>query len=309
MAFIRIEKKKSGNYIRVMESYREHGKSKHKILASLGKESDYTPDMLKRMGEKLYLLGGGELKDLLKKETKELGRYNYGYYQATLKALQHFNLDAYFRAYLKKSRISFDLFNTLHLLIAERLEEPGSKLCNFNIQKDYIGFQEVNLHHIYRALDHLCKLEDNLQVFLYQQEKNLFNQKLDVVFYDVTTFYFDSVHEDDFRQKGFGKDGKVGKTQIVFGLLIDKEKNPIGYQVYEGKKYEGHTLKDAVKGLKSKYQIDDVIVVADRGMLSKSNIDIVKEENFEFIVGERLKSLPNSVKNEILDLSKYQHEW
>lgn len=309
MAFIRIEKKKSGNYIRVIESYREDGKSKHRIVASLGKQSDYTPEMLQRMGEKLYLLGGGELKDLLKKETKELGRFNYGFYQVTYAAMCHFNLDKYFRAYAKKSRVSFDLFNTIQLLIAERLESPGSKLKNFNIQDDYIGFEPVSLQHIYRSLDHLCKLENKTQVFLYQQGRDLFNQKIDVVFYDVTTFYFDSHQEDDFRQKGFGKDGKVGKTQIVFGMLIDKDKNPIGYQVYEGKKYEGHTFVDAVTSLKEKYHIDNVIIVADRGMLSKSNIEIVQSEDYEFIVGERLKSLPKTLKSEILDLSKYQNEW
>jgi hypothetical protein len=59
---------------------------------------------------------------------------------------------------------------------------------------------------------------------VYQKGRDLFNQKLDMVFYDLTTFYFDSNNEDYFRGKGFGKDGKIGKTIIVFGMLIGQKK-------------------------------------------------------------------------------------
>ena len=80
MPFLRVEKKKSGNYIRILESYRnDEGKSTHRILYSLGKVEDYTPEQLRSLGIKLYELGGGEVKNLLKGEDCELGRFNYGY--------------------------------------------------------------------------------------------------------------------------------------------------------------------------------------------------------------------------------------
>lgn len=100
-----------------------------------------------------------------------------------------------------------------------------------------------------------------------------------MVFYDVTTFYFDSdvVEEGKLRQMGFGKDGKIGKTQILFSLLIDKNKVPIGFQIFNGDKYEGHTFKEAIKTLKEKYRINRIIVVADSGMLNNDNLNLFDE--------------------------------
>ena len=72
----------------------------------------------------------------------------------------------------------------------------------------------------------------------------MFNQKLDVVFYDVTTFYFESEVEKEggLRQMGFGKDGKIGNTQILFCMMIDRDKNPIGYRIFKGDTYEGRSF-------------------------------------------------------------------
>ncbi len=136
----------------------------------------------------------------------------------------------------------------------------------------------------------------------------MITQKVDVVFYDVTTFYFDSEVEGGLRQKGFGKDGKIGKTQVVFGMMVDKDKNPVGYHLYNGKQYEGHTFVDAINKLKESYQIENVIMVADRGMLNRTNITEVSK-HYEFIVGERLKSLPASIQNQIIDIGNYQNTW
>ncbi len=147
---------------------------------------------------------------------------------------------------------------------------------------------------------------------IYKKGRHLFNQKLDIVFYDVTTFYFDSEVENPghLRQKGFSKDGKIGKTQIVLGLLIDKYKQPVGYQIFEGNTFEGHTLKVALQDLKNKYKIENVIVVADRGMLCQSNIELVVTElGLCYIFGERLKAMPKGAQDIFLDLEKYDQQW
>jgi len=141
---------------------------------------------------------------------------------------------------------------------------------------------------------------------IYQKGRDLFNQKLDVVFYDVTTFYFESDKEDGFREKGFGKDGKIGNTIVVFGMLIDQNKQPVGYEVYQGTQYEGHTFTDALKRLKKKYQVGKVICVADSGMMNVDNITETEGEDYEYIIGERLKSISHAKQDEILDLKKYQ---
>ena len=308
MAFLKIDKKQTGNYIRLIESYREKGKVRNRVIASLGKVEDYTPKMLRRMGEKLYTLGGGNITDLIGGNVSEIGRYNYGFVQAVNKGLTYYGLDTILTRLTRKHKLSYSLTDVVKLLLAERLNEPVSKLCSYDNQQEYLGLKKVELQHIYRSLNYLAKNTKLIQKQIFQTGRDLFNMQLDVVFYDVTTFYFSSEKEGHLRQKGFGKDGKIGKTQIVFGLLIDKDKNPVAYRLYKGSQYEGHTFEDAIKTLKQEYQIDKVIVVADRGMLSKHNIDIVSG-TFDFIVGERLKSLPKNIQSKLLDIENYKQQW
>jgi len=308
MAFLKIDKKQTGNYIRLIESYRENGKVRNRVIASLGKVEDYTPKMLRRMGERLYSLGGGDIAYLIGGDVTELGRYNYGFVQAVNKGFDYYGLDKILERLTLKHKLSYRLTDVVRLLIAERLNEPVSKLCSYDNQQEYVGLEKVELQYIYRSLNYLAKYSKLIQKQIFQTGRNLFNMQLDVVFYDVTTFYFSSEKEGDLRQKGFGKDGKIGKTQVVFGLLIDKDKNPVAYRLYKGSQYEGHTFEDAIKTLRQEYQIDRVIVVADRGMLSKHNIDIVSD-TFEFIVGERLKSLPKNIQSQLVNIENYQQQW
>ncbi len=312
MAFLRIEKKKSGQYLRIVESYRdEKGVSRHRILYALGKVEDYTPEQLKRIGFKLYELGGGNLKDLLGITTAEKARFNYGFYQLYSKALHHYCLPRIFKQISAKHKLGFNLQNAVLLMILERLQDPCSKRSSYFNQQEYLGIEAVGLQHLYRSLDKLADYNKVIQKQIYQTGRDLFNQRLDVVFYDVTTLYFDSEveQEDALRQKGFSKDGKIGKTQILFCMLIDQDKQPIGYKVFKGDTFEGHTFEHAVKDLKKEYQIDKVIVVADRGMLSKNNLEITVNSGYEFIVGERLKKLPEAIQSHLLNHKNYLSEW
>jgi len=312
MSFLRIEKKSSGTYLRILESFRkENGKPSHRILHNLGKLEDYTPEEMRSIGIKLFELGGGELKSFIKGEIIELDRYNYGYKQIYQKALFHYGLEAILNRINRKSKIQFSLYDSVFLLLLERLQEPCSKLQSYRQQTEYIQLPKVELHHIYRSLDILAKYSDIIQHQIYQTGRNLFNSQLDVVFYDVTTFYFQSSveKEDELRQMGFGKDGKIGKTQILFSMMIDKHKNPIGYEIFKGDTFEGHTFEVALNTLKNKYNIDKVVVVADRGMLSKSNIEKTVNKGYNYILGERLKSLPKEVKTYFTDKKNYTKQW
>jgi transposase len=312
MAYLKVDRKTSGNYLRIIESYRnDKGLPTSRVLYSLGKVTDYTPEQLRSIGIKLFELGGGEVKALLQGDLKELGRYNYGYQQIFGKAFLHYGLTDVFRRITKKSRLQLDLSSAIFLMLMERLQDPCSKLKSFEQQNEYVNLPPVSLHHLYRALD---KLADNnllIQQQIYNTGRDLFNQKLDVVFYDVTTFYFESEveKEGELRQMGFGKDGKIGNTQILFCMMIDKDKNPIGYRIFKGNTYEGHTFEKALEDLKKQYAIEKVIVVADRGMLSKNNIELTTKNGYEFILGERLKTLPKAIQTPLLDINQYKNEW
>lgn len=308
MAYIKKEKKGSNVYLRIMESSRdESGKVYKKTLLNLGNVSNYSSASLRKMGEVLYEFGGGTLPSEELPKMCEVGRYNYGFVQIYHQILKEYELDKFFRRISGRRNNRFNLYQAILLMIIERLNEPSSKLSNFNNQHEYIGLQPIELHNLYRSLDYLYENQDKVQQLIYSRGRNLFNQQLDVVFYDVTTFYFESEKEDGFRMKGFSKDGKIGNTVIVFGMLIDKYKNPVGYRIYKGGYYEGHTFRDAVRKLKEEYSIDKVITVADRGMMNRENIDLLgnEEVGYEYIIGERLKNLKKEIQNKILDRSKY----
>lgn len=253
MSFLKVERRSSGTYLRIIESYRDQqGQPRHRIVHSLGKVEDYTSEQLRQIGIRLYELGGGDVKALLEGSIEEAGRYNYGYYQIYRKAFKYYELDHLMRRIAARWKVSFDLDSAVMLMLLERLQEPCSKRRNYANQLDYAGLEPVYLQHLYRALDKLAAENKLIQQQIFQTGRDLFNQTLDVVFYDVTTLYFESEKEvpNSLRQKGFSKDGKIGQTQILFCLLIDADKHPVGYQIFHGNTFEGHTLPQAIAQLK-----------------------------------------------------------
>ncbi len=310
MAYLRKEIKKYGTYISLVEAYRDkEGKAQQRRLANLGNINNYSEESLRNIARSLYELGGGNLKDLAEPELEELGRYNYGFYQIYSRILGSYGLDGLLNRFARSHKLSYDLTQVVVLMLIERLNEPASKRRNYFNQQEYLGFaQQIELHHLYRSLDLLDKYSDIIQKQIFTKGRDLFNLDLDVVFYDVTTLYFESQREDpeSLRQKGFGKDGKVGDTQIVFSLLIDKNQQPVGYEIFEGNKYEGHTLVDALHRLQHKYRINNIILVADRGMLSRDNLEKISASGFEFIIGERLKNLPKQMIEVLTDIKQYK---
>ena len=312
MPSIIIDKKPSGEYLRIVESYRdEAGKPRTRTLYSLGRVDSFSPESLKRMGQRLYELGGGELKDLLGEAVNEEGRYNYGFLVIYRKVLHHYGLHRIFDRITRKKKLSYSLTEAVLLLLIERLNDPCSKRSSFFHQEEYLGLSPLSLQHLYRSLDYLADHSELIQQAIFQTGRDLFNQKLDVVFYDVTTFYFESEveHQGALRQKGFSKDGKIGTTQVVFAMLIDRYKQPIGYKLYNGGLWEGHTYEQMVASLKKEYQIDNIVLVADRGMLNTTNIEATLSKGYEFIMGERLKILPKQIQSSLLQLDNYRHEW
>ena len=125
MAFIRKETKKSGTYLRFVESYRDaEGKSKHRTLYNLGRAEDYSPESLKRMGQVLYELGGGKVEEIENKQLKEIGRYNYGFPLVVRKLLKEYALDGFLQRRINTKGLGFNLADSVSLLICERLHDP-----------------------------------------------------------------------------------------------------------------------------------------------------------------------------------------
>lgn len=310
--YVRKQKKSSGTYLSICKNYRDADNKVCQVhILSMGKLSDYRAEELRQLGRHFYKLGGGNVDDLSFEQPQELARYNYGYPYIIAKLMEVYGLDVICSRLQRRYRLTYDVGAILLLLLCDRFQQPISKLASYDYQQEYVGIASIKLHHIYRTIEKLGDYASFIQKHLFAQHYGLNSYQLDVVFYDVTTFYFDSqvVKSGTLPQKGYGKDGKMNKTKVVFGMLIDRHKNPIGYQVYQGNKYEGHTMGDVLTNLKKQYRIGKVIVVADRGMMSKDNRSLFAEggdlADFEYIIGERLKNLPKVVKEQLTDLSNY----
>ncbi|MCH7400213.1 IS1634 family transposase, partial [Belliella sp. DSM 107340] len=132
--------------------------------------------------------------------------------------------------------------------------------------------------------------------------KKILGGSINIVFYDCTTLYFEVDQEDDLRKTGFSKEGKHQNPQIVLGLLVGLDGYPLAYEIFEGNKFEGHTMIPVIETFRKKYNLPAPIVVADSGLLSKSNIKELLDNGYEFILGARLKSSGTNQKNKVLAL-------
>ncbi len=189
-----------------------------------------------------------------------------------------------------------------HLVIS-RLAFPLSKLKTVDYIYRYQGIH-LSIDKIYRFLDKLNdKLKDQVEQIAFAHTDKVLGGNISVVFYDMTTLYFEASDEDDLRKTGFSKDGKHQKPQIFLGLLVGLGGYAIGYDIFEGNTYEGHTLIPFLENISTKFKLDKPIVVADAGLLSKDNIVALESEGYEYILGARLKSEPQSIKQQILNLS------
>lgn len=202
------------------------------------------------------------------------------------------------------TEIGFDELDDIifRQLVFYRLFSPRSKLKT----TEYLNrYQQIDWSEdkIYRYMDKLYhKQKETVQRISYKHSLKILNNNISVVFYDVTTIYFEVDKEDDLRKTGFSKEGKHQNPQIVLGLLVSKEGYPMAYEIFEGNKFEGHTMLPILNEFKRRYEITDLIVVADSGLMSSSNITELQNKGYGFILGARIKNEKQEIKDQILAL-------
>ena len=206
---------------------------------------------------------------------------------------------------LKPSRHGISSSNILHNIVMARIANPESKRASVvNLEIDF-GIN-LNLQSVYRMMDKLDETVcEKIQKNAYQEAVDLFGGKIDVIFFDATTLYFESFTEDELKQNGFSKDHKFGQSQVLLTLMVTQQGIPIGYEVFPGSTYEGHTLVPILESIRKKYDIGKVVFVADSGLLNEINLQALENAGFKYIVGARLKKLKSDLQKKIHDLSNY----
>lgn len=308
---VQVYTNRGNKYVRVVHSYRdpETNKPKMKVIKNYGnlekllkQDKKFLIKLEKEIEEKNNRLKETSL-DKIKRIEKEgeiiegLTRKNYGYlvYEKIWKELK---LDKWVQTIKTKSKV--DVEGILKQLVYQRLLSPSSKKSAYEHRNDYINFKtNYKLEQYYKLLEIISDKKEDLEIHINKQLNKKMKRELNVVLYDVTTYYFESTKQDEIKKFGFSKDNKVNQVQVVMGLLIDNNGIPINYELYKGNTNEFSTLYPVIKELKIKYNLKSVIVAADRGLNSGNNLLLLKELGLDYIMAYKLKGARKEIKEHL----------
>lgn len=192
--------------------------------------------------------------------------------------------------------------SVLRNLVAARLCQPMSKMATAEYLKSHFD-EDVSLSKIYRYLDKLYNTQqETVQRISVEHTLSVLGGRVEMLFYDVTSLYFESFAEDDLRAPGFSKDGKTAETQIILGLLVCENGYPLSYSIYNGAQYEGYTMIPIIDDFKQRFGLDDFVVVADSGFMMKRNLSMLRSGGHKFIVGGRIRKVDSETAKWVMSL-------
>lgn len=178
-------------------------------------------------------------------------------------------------------------------LVAIRMFEPASKLRSLELLELYFGITHSRKSY-YKIAPACVGLKQSVEESIIAFSKLEYGFNYDLLFYDVTTLYFETFEEDELRKNGFSKDNKSQQPQILIALMVSKEGFPIAYEIFPGNTFEGHTIIPVIENFKVKNKVKDFTVVADAAMISTENVRQLNQSNINYIVGARLGNLSAS---------------
>jgi transposase len=209
------------------------------------------------------------------------------------------------------NNIGFDQIpdEVLRHLVTARLCQPMSKMATVDYLKSHFD-EDVNLNKIYRYLDKLYnEQQESVQQISVKHTLSVLGGRVELLFYDVTSLYFESFREDVLQSPGFSKDGKTAETQIILGLLVCENGYPLSYSIFNGAQYESYTIIPIIDDFKQRFQLDDFVVVADSGFMINRNIDLLRTGGYQFIVGGRIKKYGADISDWIISLPHEDGEY
>jgi len=213
-----------------------------------------------------------------------------------------------FSSIFRPINLKDNFHNRLKDLVLMRIAKPCSKRRTSNVAIEY-GIS-LNVDQIYKSMDQItAPFISQVKKIIYSHTVDLLNenkQKIDVLFYDLTTIYFETNTQDEIRDFGFSKDGKHQHVQIMLAVIVTKEGLPIDYEEFPGNSYEGHTLLPVLHKIRERYQIDNAVIVADAALMNKINLQELDAYGIKYIIAARLKNAKKEIKKIILNESDYQ---
>ena len=296
MVFIRKNKNRSGSYsIQIVSKHRGN----YKVIKTLGsgRSAQEIEFLYQRARQEVQMLeGSGSL--FIDEDDVKLESFISSLSNDSIQVIGPELIFGKIYDSIGFNKIDSDLFR--HLVIT-RLFHPGSKLKAIDYLYRFLNV-DLQVDEIYRFMDKLSgQLKEQVEQIAFEHTKCVLGGKISIVFYDLTTLHFEASDEDDLRRTGFSKVGKHKNPQIYLGLLVGLDGFAIGYDVFEGNIYEGHTLLPTIQKFEKRYKLDKPVIIADAGLLNKDNISMLEANDYQYILGARIKNETQKVKDRILE--------
>ena len=309
--FVRTQTNGSRIYLLIVDNTWVNGKVKQRVLHRLGRldelvasgQLDSLLQSLGRFSEKLSVLGAHLNGDSVTTRSARIGPALIGQ-----RLWQACSIDKVLLALLRERHFEFSVERAIFLSVLHRLFAPGSDRAAEKWKHDYAidGTGQLNLHHLYRAMAWLGEVlpkdqqnaatpfvprtnKDLIEEELFAQRRDLFSS-LDMVFFDTTSIYFEGEGGETMGQRGHSKDHRPDLKQMVVGMVLDQQGNPVCSELWPGNTADVKSLVPIVERLKTRFPIGEICIVADRGMISAETITEVEKRKWKYILGVRMRS-------------------
>jgi transposase len=309
--FVRTQTNGSRTYLLIVDNVRVDGKVKQRVLHRLGRldellasgQLDSLIQSLGRFSEKLAVLGAHAQGDSIVTHSARIGPALI--FQRLWRAC---SIDQVLNTLLQGRRFEFSVERAIFLTVLHRLFAPGSDRAAEKWKHDYAieGVADLDLHHLYRAMAWLGEVlpkdqqygatpfaprtnKDLIEEALFARRRDLFSD-LDLVFFDTTSIYFEGEGGETLGARGHSKDHRPDLKQMVVGMVLDRNGDPICSELWPGNTADVKSLVPIVERLKNRFGIGSVCIVADRGMISAATLAEVELRKWQYILGVRMRS-------------------
>ncbi|MBU0479359.1 IS1634 family transposase [bacterium] len=308
-----VRKKRGGNrrhphdYLQIVESYRDQGLPKQRVIATLGRLDHLTEDgrldglieSLARFAQHVRVVSAARRPQIQACVTKLWGPpLVFG------RLWQRQALPEVLASLAERRRFEFDLERTAFALALQRLCCPGSDLqgSRWVDTVEEPGFEPIALQHLYRTVGWLAEVRADLERQLFARDRDLFTQELDLVFLDTTSLYVYRDTETEYRRRGYSRDRRPDLPQFVLAVAVDRAGWPVAWELFPGNTMDRKAFVAVVHKLRTRLHIRQVMVVADRAMIGKDTLAELTEHDeapFDYILGCRLRG-SKEVRDEVL---------
>ena len=303
--FVKPTRVKSGGrqltYLQLVESYRDGGRVRQRVIAKLGREDELDPAAIERLVRSLAKyadveVGAGNVLD----EVELQPGLAFGHVHALDHVWSELGLEGLLRDLAAGRRFRFDVANVIKAIVFQRVLDPGSErsLVQQWLPSVYQpAFEGISLQHAYRALPFLAEVGPELEARLTGVMTEKLFADASLVLFDTTSTYFEGAGPEGLASFGFSRDKRGDRPQANLALLTSREGLPLGHWLYPGKQTDVRSMAEASREFRARLSLGSFVVVADRGMVSAANLQALQDEGIEYVIAERLR---RSTANEAL---------